>query len=85
MGSQYSCRAELSQQPRLVTGTHLYVKKCVVVVAPVSPHPVLAVTAGPVDVLAVGQLPGLQVVLHTLLDPGDDWMTVGIQLTDKIT
>ena len=53
-----------------MTGTHLDVKECVVVVAPVSPHPVLAVAAGPVDVLAVGQLPGLQVVLHLLLYPG---------------
>ena len=47
-------------------------KESVVVVAPVPPHPVLAVTAGPVDVLAVGQLPGLQVVLHLLLYPGHD-------------
>ena len=61
-----------------MTGTHLDVEESVVVVAPVSPHPVLAVTAGPVDVLAVGQLPGLQVVLHTLLYPGYDWMTAGI-------
>ena len=61
-----------------MTGTHLDVKECVVVVAPVSPHPVLAVAAGPVDVLAVGQFSAIQVVLHTLLYPGYDWMTAGI-------
>ena len=62
--------------------TDLDVEESVVVVAPVSPHPVLTVTAGPVDVLAVGQLPGLQVVLHALLDPADDCVTTGIQRTE---
>ena len=67
--------------------TDLDVEESVVVAAPVSPHPVLAVAAGPVDVLAVGQLSGLQVVLHLLLYPGqgEDWVTAGMELTDKIT
>ena len=42
-----------------MTGTHLDVEESVVVAAPVSPHPVLAVTTGPVDVLAVGKVFGL--------------------------
>lgn len=49
----------VSQDPLQVTDTHLDVKECVVVVPPVSPHPVLAVTTGPVDVLAVGKVFGL--------------------------
>ena len=67
-----------SQYPGLVTGTHLDVKESVVVVPPVSPHPVLAVTGRPVDVLAVGQLSRLQVVLHLLLYPGHHRMTTEI-------
>ena len=58
-----------------MAGTHLDVEESVVVAPPVSPHPVLAVTAGPVDVLAVRQLSRLQVVLHLLLYPGYDWMS----------
>ena len=68
----------VSQDPLQVTDTHLDVKECVVVVPPVSPHPVLAVTAGPVDVLAVGQVSGLQVVLHLLLYPAHHRMTTQI-------
>ena len=49
----------VSQDPLQVTDTHLDVKEWVVVVPPVSPHPVLAVTTGPVDVLAVGKVFGL--------------------------
>ena len=51
--------------------THLDEEEAVVIAPPVPPHPVLAVTAGPVDVLAVGKVPPIQVVLHLLLDPDD--------------
>ena len=42
----------------------LDLKQSVVVLAPVSPHPVAGVTARPVDVLGEGELGPVEVVLH---------------------
>ena len=46
-------------------------EQSVIVLPPVPPHPVTAVTARPVDVLAVGKLGSVEVALHPLLDPDD--------------
>ena len=44
-------------------------QQAVIVLPPVPGHPVSAVTAGPVGVLAVGHVVLLQLVLHALLYP----------------
>ena len=44
-------------------------KQAAVVLSPVAEHPVCAVTAGPVAVLAVGQIVPHHLLLHTLLYP----------------
>ena len=44
-------------------------KQAAVVLSPVAEHPVCAVTAGPVAVLAVGQVVPLHFLLHALLYP----------------
>ena len=66
---------------------NLYVQKSVVVFAPISPHPVRAVTAGPVDVLGVGPVGPVQEGLHALLDPDDLARTLGpsvLEQTDEV-
>lgn len=54
---------------RHFTVPYLDVQEPVVVLPPVAPHPVSAVTARPVDVLAVRLVHLVQVRLHALLDP----------------
>ena len=58
-----------SLELRHFTVPYLDVQESVVVLAPVAPHPVSAVTAWPVDVLAVRLVHLVQVRLHALLDP----------------
>ena len=52
-------------------------KQAAVVLSPVAEHPVCAVTAGPVAVLAVGQVVPLHLLLHALLYPETHTSNIG--------
>ena len=49
-------------------------QQLVIVLPPVSGHPVTAVTAGPVAVLAVGHVVLLQLVFHAFLNSKDQFI-----------
>ena len=62
---------------------HLNVQQSVVILSPISPHPICAVTTRPVDVLAVRLPLSVQVRLHPLLDPDDLSRTFGPPVSEQ--